>query len=113
MTDHQRWSFGINILGELNVIPHDGMPPAGNLLVVDMIERDGIWTVSAEDLQRVRELIATPPDRIFRADDGVAGPDAVAELERLEERISGMIRRRIDELTRDAEPEHEPSAYRP
>ena len=109
MTD-QRWAFGINVLGELNVFPHE-MPPAGNLTVVDMIERDGVWTVAAADLQRVRELIGTPPERLFRADDGIPGPDAVAELEAMEERISRMIRQRIDQIT--GEVEDEPSPYRP
>jgi hypothetical protein len=108
--DNRRWSFGIDVLGRLNVFPHE-MPPAGNLLVVDMVERDGIWTVAAADLERVRELIGTPPDRISHADDGVPGPDAVAELERMGERISGMIRQRIDEIT--GEDEDEPSPFVP
>lgn len=95
------WSFAVAHDGELHVIVDGELPPAENVVNL-RIRRDGaLVRIARTDLPQLRQLIGTEVRHVPYA----TGPDVVDELERMLDRVTALVRGRIDEITGDAETE--------
>jgi hypothetical protein len=94
-----KWSFALEpFAGELHIIP-DELPPADNLLTVDLVERHGVYVIAADQAKALRELLGTHSIKeVVRH----VCPDAAAELERLVTTIVDIADRRASELRGEA-----------
>lgn len=95
-----KWSFALTETGDLHIIPHE-MPAASNLVVVDLIERDGMHVIKAADAAALRELLGTPSIRTVTRH---VGPDAVDELESMLTAITELVERRQAALREEPSP---------
>ena len=92
-----RWSFALLGDGTLHVIPHD-MPPAANLVTVDLTEKHGVYVIDAGQAEALRQLLGQPSVKeVVRH----VGPDAAGELERLLDAVTTLVERRAAERRGD------------
>lgn len=90
-----KWSFALEpINGDLHIIP-DALPPAENLVVVEIEERFGVHVIRAADAAPLRRLLASP--EIVRVVQH-ASPDAADELDDLLTAITRLIEKRTARL---------------
>jgi hypothetical protein len=89
-----KWSFALTGDGDLHILPHE-MPAAENLVVVDLIERDGMHVIKAADAAALRELLGTP---LIRTVVQHTGPDVADELDDLLAAIQALVDNRTAKL---------------
>lgn len=92
-----KWSFALTGDGDLHILPH-AMPPAENLVVVDIEQRAGIHVIRAADAVALRELLGTPSIRTVTRH---VGSDAADELDDLLVAIQELVDRRTAKLRGD------------
>lgn len=86
--------IAITIDGDIHIWTGHDMPPAGNLVDLDLVRGDGMYVIPADRAARLRELLGTGS---IAAEAGVRDTSRLEKILAMAEALTDEIRAEVDD----------------